>query len=574
MAGLADFDAYAGLIPAEQIAGAKDRAIAAMLANFGAAMTGAGQQGLGLAGGFAQGALGASKAMDDARTGVVQEALLGGQLDQRRDEMAKRAALAKLAGDPRAGQMLGPLAPLLQFMTPDALAKLQQDQADRAAGMAAIGAMTGGQGLGGFSPTTPLVGPGAGYAQRVAGQESGGDPRATNPHSGAGGLYQFMPQTWEAARRAIPGLPARPQDATPEQQGAAERWYTQTNIAALTNQLGRTPTGGEARLAHFVGAGAAPTFLRMDPATPIASLPADFWQRHGERFTHDTFLAQNPQVRGMTVGQLVGQYRQQFDATPPNVATPTQGDIPREVIMAAQLLASQGKGADAAKLIAEARQKAMDTARAEREFAYRQQQDALTRGDRQGDQAESLTTTLRNEITKSKPYQDWITVQPIFDSMKASAARQSKASDLDLVYGLAKLMDPGSVVREGEMILVQRAGGPIEAIRGMIESVNGGAAITPQVRAEIMQTAQQRVEAHHNAFQALFEPIKGIATRRKIAIDDIAPGVGKYEPFDPKTIGQTPRQTAPGAPAPAPTQAPPVIEWERVNGVLRPKKAP
>ena len=50
-------------------------------------------------------------------------------------------------------------------------------------------------------------------------RESGGNPSAVNPSSGAGGLYQFLPSTWQAlghsglpenrlGRRAEPGLPA------------------------------------------------------------------------------------------------------------------------------------------------------------------------------------------------------------------------------------------------------------------------------------------------------------------------------------------------------------------------------
>lgn len=54
--------------------------------------------------------------------------------------------------------------------------------------------------------------------------ESGGDYRAVNPSSGAGGAYQILPSTWAAM-----GGSGRPQDASPAEQDriAAKVWQVQ-----------------------------------------------------------------------------------------------------------------------------------------------------------------------------------------------------------------------------------------------------------------------------------------------------------------------------------------------------------
>jgi soluble lytic murein transglycosylase-like protein len=36
----------------------------------------------------------------------------------------------------------------------------------------------------------------AAFESCVISRESGGNPRAVNPYSGAGGLFQFLPSTW------------------------------------------------------------------------------------------------------------------------------------------------------------------------------------------------------------------------------------------------------------------------------------------------------------------------------------------------------------------------------------------
>lgn len=56
---------------------------------------------------------------------------------------------------------------------------------------------------------------------------------------------------------------------------------------------------------------------------------------------------------------------------------------------------------------------------------------------------------LRKEIQQLPSYKNLSQALPIYRSMAETAGRNSKASDLNLVYGLGKIMDPTSVVREG-----------------------------------------------------------------------------------------------------------------------------
>jgi len=69
---------------------------------------------------------------------------------------------------------------------------------------------------------------GAGSFQRcVIARESGGNPAAVNPASGAGGLYQFLPSVWSSL-----GYPGLPQDASVAMQNAAfARLYAQSGAS-------------------------------------------------------------------------------------------------------------------------------------------------------------------------------------------------------------------------------------------------------------------------------------------------------------------------------------------------------
>jgi Transglycosylase-like domain len=59
-------------------------------------------------------------------------------------------------------------------------------------------------------------------------RESGGDPSAVNPSSGAGGLYGFLPSTWQALGHS--GLPENASVA--EQNQAFQHQYARSGAAA------------------------------------------------------------------------------------------------------------------------------------------------------------------------------------------------------------------------------------------------------------------------------------------------------------------------------------------------------
>jgi soluble lytic murein transglycosylase-like protein len=59
-------------------------------------------------------------------------------------------------------------------------------------------------------------------------RESGGNPAAVNPSSGAGGLYQFLPSTWAALGHS--GLPENASVA--EQNQAFQQEFAQSGTSA------------------------------------------------------------------------------------------------------------------------------------------------------------------------------------------------------------------------------------------------------------------------------------------------------------------------------------------------------
>jgi resuscitation-promoting factor RpfC len=77
-------------------------------------------------------------------------------------------------------------------------------------------------------PAATYSGASGSYQACVIARESGGNASAVNPYSGAGGLYGFLPSTWQAL-----GFSGLPQNAPVSVQNAAfARMYAQSGTAA------------------------------------------------------------------------------------------------------------------------------------------------------------------------------------------------------------------------------------------------------------------------------------------------------------------------------------------------------
>lgn len=136
---------------------------------------------------------------------------------------------------------------------------------------------------------------------------------------------------------------------------------------------------------------------------------------------------------------------------------------------------------------------------------------------------------VRKEVQSLPSYKNLAQAAPIWESMVNTSKNDSKASDLNLVYGLGKIFDPNSVVREGEMVMVKDSAGLSDQVIGWINAVNGGARLTPEVRQAIMKEAQNRVGAYSTMYQGDTKQYEGIADRNGIKREDVLPPMPKIQ---------------------------------------------
>lgn len=141
-------------------------------------------------------------------------------------------------------------------------------------------------------------------------------------------------------------------------------------------------------------------------------------------------------------------------------------------------------------------------------------------------------TDLRKEFTAhpvTKRYQD---VKISYDKVKRAANSGTAAGDLSLIFGFMKLLDPGSVVREGEFATAQNAAGVPDRIRNAYNAAIDGQRLNPEQRKQFVDTARDAFAAEEAVYRQQEQLFRRLA---------------ETQGLDPaNVIGGTPRPTQGG----------------------------
>lgn len=91
---------------------------------------------------------------------------------------------------------------------------------------------------------------------------------------------------------------------------------------------------------------------------------------------------------------------------------------------------------------------------------------------------------LRKEYMDTPQFKRFDLVRSGYERLATGAKDSSPAGDIALVYGYMKLLDPGSVVREGEFATAQNAGSVPQSIWNLYNRIQTGERLSPEQRAQ------------------------------------------------------------------------------------------
>lgn len=133
---------------------------------------------------------------------------------------------------------------------------------------------------------------------------------------------------------------------------------------------------------------------------------------------------------------------------------------------------------------------------------------------------------LRQEFADLPEVKKFKQAAPAYQAVVEAAKSNNPQADINLIYGLAKLYDPESVVREGEYGTIANSQAIPEWLKGQAQRLVGGGRLTEATKKQIIQQAKIRYDTFDGDVKAARKSYEGIATRRDLSPDDVFPTIG------------------------------------------------
>ena len=151
----------------------------------------------------------------------------------------------------------------------------------------------------------------------------------------------------------------------------------------------------------------------------------------------------------------------------------------------------------------------------------------------------SIENTLRDDFKTQTNVAKYIEANALFQGMMETIKDPSGKSDIDLVFALANIFDPGSVVREGEAGAIKATGGAAAWISQLVGFVNSESQLSAHERIAMVRSARRRVvDAYGKGPQGAFAAAK---TFQNIARDNkVNPGNVVTSEFLEKNVQRVP----------------------------------
>lgn len=123
---------------------------------------------------------------------------------------------------------------------------------------------------------------------------------------------------------------------------------------------------------------------------------------------------------------------------------------------------------------------------------------------------------LRKEYNGLQTTKDTNAIVVAYNKIQRAGEEPSAAGDIALIINYMKMLDPGSVVREGEFATAQNAGGVPDRIRAQYNKLVEGERLSVKQRDDFMKQAGGQFKAQLDAQQRVDSRFTDLATRAEL----------------------------------------------------------
>jgi len=138
-----------------------------------------------------------------------------------------------------------------------------------------------------------------------------------------------------------------------------------------------------------------------------------------------------------------------------------------------------------------------------------------------------LESKLRKELNADPETKEAIQVRNMYRNVEQAAKDPSAAGDLNLIFSYMKLLDPGSVVREGEFANAQNSAGVPDRVRNYYNRSLSGERLNVNQRKDFVEQARKIYAGRAANMSDRYKYYEDLAQRQGLDIKNIV-----YDPFE------------------------------------------
>lgn len=138
-----------------------------------------------------------------------------------------------------------------------------------------------------------------------------------------------------------------------------------------------------------------------------------------------------------------------------------------------------------------------------------------------------LTVSLRKEINALDESKNIRAMLPAQRSAQDAMQRNTAVADMNMIYAMAKIFDPTSVVREGEYASVNSSQSYTDRMKGLVSFLQGGGRITPEHRQRLMDEINSRTIEAQKAYQTALQPYQQSVQAYQLDPNLVFPSMGE-----------------------------------------------
>ncbi|WP_017758041.1 hypothetical protein [Pseudacidovorax intermedius] len=128
-------------------------------------------------------------------------------------------------------------------------------------------------------------------------------------------------------------------------------------------------------------------------------------------------------------------------------------------------------------------------------------------------QTGTTSTTLRKEFEGLPEVKNYKQALPSYNVIQEASKRNTPQSDINIVYAVAKLYDPDSVVREGEYATIANSQSIPERVKSAAQMLQGQGRLTPETKAQLIQEANTRMGFYEQSLMNARSQYEDVARR-------------------------------------------------------------